>query len=162
MAKIIRDWNALGKAVEKYRAAGKIIVSTNGVFDLLHVGHTRYLQAARALGHRLVVGVNSDAGTRHLKGPGRPFVSEDERMELLAALACVDLVTLFDEPTPEALLEVVRPDIHAKGGDYHLALLPEAGVVKRHGGKVVTVPFEDGFSTTSLAEKIGAIVVTRG
>src|SRR5947208_9848227 len=106
MGRVIRDWNALSTALEAYRASGKTIVSTNGVFDVLHVGHVRYLQAARNLGDCLVVGVNSDAGTRRLKGPTRPFVPEDDRMELLAALECVDLVTIFDEATPEALLEV--------------------------------------------------------
>ena len=162
MTKIVRDWTHLSAALDGFRAAGKTIVSTNGVFDVLHVGHVRYLQAARGLGDLLVVGVNSDACTRHLKGPSRPFVPEADRMELLAALACVDLVTVFDEPTPEALLEVVRPNIHAKGGDYHAALLPESAVVRRHGGTVVSVPFESGYSTTSLAERIGSIMTERG
>jgi len=162
MGKVIRDWNALAAALEEFRTAGKTIVSTNGVFDVLHVGHVRYLQAARDLGDCLVVGVNSDEGTTHLKGPTRPFVKESDRMELLAALTCVDFVTLFNESTPEALLEVIRPNIHAKGGDYHLALLPEATVVERHGGKVVSVPFDEGYSTTSLTERIGHVLADRG
>ncbi len=162
MATILRGWESLSVALKPLRAAGKTIVSTNGVFDVLHVGHVRYLRAARRLGDCLVVAVNSDACTRHLKGPGRPFVPEAERMEMLAALACVDFVTLFEEPTPEAVLDVVRPAIHAKGGDYHLALLPEAEIVVRNGGRVVTVPFEDGYSTTSLAERIGSVVGARG
>jgi rfaE bifunctional protein nucleotidyltransferase chain/domain len=161
MARIITDWNLLAAALAECRTEGKIIVSTNGVFDVLHVGHTRYLQAARALGDCLVVGVNSDASTTRLKGPARPFVSQADRMEMLAALACVDLVTLFDEPTPEALLEVVRPNIHAKGGDYHEALLPEGAVVRKHGGTVVTVRLEEGYSTTSLADRIGAALAVR-
>ena len=162
MAQIIHDWGLLAAALAEYRAAGKKIVSTNGVFDLLHVGHVRYLQVARSLGDCLVVGVNSDACTLHLKGPDRPFVPQDDRVELLAALACVDFVTLFNEPTPEALLDVVQPDIHAKGGDYHLALLPETAVVHRHGGQVVTVPFQEGYSTTSLTERIAAVLMQRG
>ncbi len=155
MGKVVTDWQALSAALEDYRAAGRTIVSTNGVFDILHVGHVRYLQAARKLGDCLVVGVNSDECTRHLKGPTRPFVNEADRMELLAALECVDYVTLFGESTPEALLETIRPNLHAKGGDYHLALLPEAEVVERHGGAVVSVPFEEGHSTTFIADRIG-------
>jgi rfaE bifunctional protein nucleotidyltransferase chain/domain len=162
MGRIIRDWKMLSSAVEEHRSAGKRIVSTNGVFDLLHLGHVRYLQQARELGGCLVVAVNSDACTRHLKGPARPFVGEAERMELLAALASVDIVTLFDEPTPEAVLDVIRPDIHTKGGDYHPALLPEAAVVERHGGKVVAIPFVQGFSTTALAERICAALASGG
>ena len=161
MGQVIHDWKVLSSALEGYRAAGKKIVSTNGVFDVLHVGHARYLQAARNLGDCLVVGVNSDICTRNLKGPDRPFVPEAERMELLAALACVDFVTVFDEPTPEALLEVVRPHLHAKGGDYHLALLPETVVVQRHGGEVVTIPFQEGYSTTLLSERIADILAQR-
>jgi rfaE bifunctional protein nucleotidyltransferase chain/domain len=162
MGQVIQDWKLLSTALEDYRAAGRKIVSTNGVFDVLHVGHARYLQAARKLGDCLVVGVNSDACTRHLKGPDRPFVPEAERMELVAALGCVDIVTIFDEPTPEALLDVIRPNVHAKGGDYHLALLPEAAIVQSHGGEVVTIPFEEGYSTTSLSERIGAGFTQRG
>lgn len=162
MGKVVRDWNELAGALDKYRSSGLTIVSTNGVFDVLHVGHIRYLKAARNLGDCLVVGVNSDACTRRLKGPTRPFVPEDDRMELLAALECVDLVTIFDEPTPEAMLEIVRPNIHAKGADYHPALLPEAEVVEQHGGTVVAVPFEEGHSTTSLAERIGKTLSSLG
>ena len=158
MGRILQDWTLLSAAIDEFRAAGKQIVSTNGVFDVLHVGHARYLKAASNLGGCLVVGVNSDACTRNLKGPTRPFVNESDRMELIASLGCVDLVTLFDEPTPEALLEVVRPDIHAKGGDYHPALLPETAVVERHGGKVVAVPFIEGYSTSSLTERIGSVL----
>ncbi len=162
MGKVVRDWRVLSSALDELRADGKNIVSTNGVFDVVHVGHIRYLQAARRLGDCLVVGVNSDAGTRHLKGPTRPFVTEADRMELLAALSCVDFVTLFEESTPEALLEAIRPDIHAKGGNYHLAFLPEAEVVERHGGRVEVVPFEQGYSTTALAERIGRILAEHG
>jgi D-beta-D-heptose 7-phosphate kinase/D-beta-D-heptose 1-phosphate adenosyltransferase len=146
-----REVAALG---ESLRAEGRRIVFTNGCFDLLHVGHARYLVAARELGDALVVGVNSDASVRALKGPARPLVPEGERAELLAALRAVDYVTLFPEPTPEAVIELLRPDIHVKGGDYRLEDLPEAESVRRAGGRVVLLPFTAGRSTTALVERI--------
>lgn len=135
------------------------VVLTNGVFDLLHVGHLRYLQAARALGDLLIVGVNSDASTRALKGPARPIVPEDERAELLAGLACVDAVTIFPETTAVSLVETILPDIWVKGGDYGsleeaLPRLPEAVTVQRLGGEVRLLPFVEGRSTTLLVERI--------
>src|SRR6059058_3387522 len=108
----------LSERSKQLRAAGKKMVATNGCFDLLHVGHVRYLQAARALGDMLIIGLNSDASVRAYKGPTRPLVAQDERAELLAALACVDYVTIFDEPTAEALMAALQPDIYVKGGDY--------------------------------------------
>ena len=156
MGQVIHSWEELADILAEPRARQERIVSTNGVFDLLHVGHVRTLQAARALGDLLVVGINSDAGARRLKGPARPFVPQEERAEMLAALACVDYVTFFDEPTPSALLEVVRPAIHVKGGDYMTGEMPETEVVERHGGKVVTLPFVAGHSTTDLARRIAA------
>lgn len=156
MGEVIRDWHQLAQILEARRAKGERIVTTNGVFDVLHVGHVRCLLSARQLGDLLVVGINTDACTARLKGPERPFVREDERAELLAALACVDYVTLFDEQTPEALLEVLRPDIHVKGGDYDPAALPETAIVERGGGKVVALPFVAGRSTTGLVERIRA------
>src|SRR5881275_839903 len=108
----------LSERSEQLRAAGKKLVATNGCFDLLHVGHVRYLQAARALGDLLIVGLNSDASVRAYKGPGRPLVPQDERAELLAALRCVDYVVIFDEPTASALVSALQPDIYVKGGDY--------------------------------------------
>jgi rfaE bifunctional protein nucleotidyltransferase chain/domain len=128
------------------------VVFTNGCFDLLHVGHARYLQQARALGDALVVGVNTDASVRRLKGEGRPIVPEEERAELIAALACVDYVTLFGEPTPEALLAHLRPDLHVKGGDYREEDLPESPLVRGWGGQVVILPLTPGRSTTQLIE----------
>ncbi len=154
MGEFVASWEELARKLNLRREWEETIVSTNGVFDVLHVGHLRYLQAARALGDLLVVGVNSDACTRHLKGPARPFVPERERAEMLAGLACVDYVTLFDEPTPEQLLEVVRPALHVKGGDYHVEQMPETAVVRRHGGEVVTVAFVPEHSTTGLVERI--------
>lgn len=156
MGRVMASARELERALEAHRARGERIVSTNGVFDILHVGHARYLQAARALGDVLVVGINSDASTRALKGPDRPFVGEEERAELVAALACVDYTIIFGERTPDALLAVVRPTTHVKGGDYRAEDLPEAAVVRRYGGDVRTVSFIPGRSTTGLAERIAA------
>lgn len=154
MGTFIASWEELAQRLETHRQRGEHIVSTNGVFDVLHVGHVRYLQQARALGDLLVVGVNSDACTRRLKGDSRPYVPEAERAELLAALACVDYVTLFEEPTPEALLRVLRPAIHAKGGDYDVEQMPETPLVRAFGGEVIALPFVAEHSTSSLAERI--------
>jgi rfaE bifunctional protein nucleotidyltransferase chain/domain len=138
------------------RAEGKRVVFTNGVFDILHVGHVRYLQAARALGDTLLVGVNSDASVRRLnKGPERPLNPEDERAEVLDALACVDSVCIFGEDTPHDLIEAIRPNIHAKGGDYGSPdALPEAALVRSLGGEVVLLSLVPGRSTTSLLRRI--------
>ena len=139
---------------ERLRAEGRKVVFTNGCFDVLHVGHVRYLQQARALGDLLVVGVNTDAGVRRLKGPQRPIVPEEERAELLAALECVDYVILFDEPTPEESLRELRPAIHAKGGDYTEEQLPEAAIVRGYGGDVRIMPLVPGRSTTDIVNRI--------
>lgn len=148
------EWTELVTILEAERKQGKKIVTTNGVFDLLHIGHVRYLQAARALGDLLVVGINSDACTRRLKGENRPFVPEKERAEMLLALRCVDYVVLFEEDTPEHLLSVLRPHIHTKGGDYDVEAMPETAIVRAHGGEVKTLPFVAGHSTTTLAKLI--------
>lgn len=141
----------------RLRGEGKRVVFTNGVFDILHVGHVRYLQAARALGDALLVGVNSDASVRRLKGPTRPLNPEDERAEVIAALSCVDGVCVFGEDTPHALIEAVRPNIHAKGGDYKTPdALPEAELVRSLGGEVVILPLVPGRSTTRLLERAAA------
>jgi D-beta-D-heptose 7-phosphate kinase/D-beta-D-heptose 1-phosphate adenosyltransferase len=141
--------------VAEARRAGKRIVFTNGCFDLLHVGHVRYLAAARAAGDLLVVGVNSDASVRRLsKGPARPLVAEAARAEVLAALAAVDLVTIFDEDTPAALVRAVEPDVLAKGGDWTPERVVGRDVVEARGGRVLIVPTVAGFSTSALAERI--------
>ena len=143
------------EARERLREAGKQVVCTNGVFDILHVGHVRYLQAARGLGDALLVGLNSDASACGLKGPGRPLVPQAERAEILCALSCVDHVIIFEEPTAEAVLEALRPDVYVKGGDYRDAKpLPEAPVVTRHGGRVVILPYTPGRSTTQMIEHL--------
>jgi rfaE bifunctional protein nucleotidyltransferase chain/domain len=140
--------------VEAAQAAGKRVVFTNGVFDVLHVGHARYLEEARALGDALVVGLNSDASTRAIKGAGRPIVRQAERQELLLALRCVDAVVVFDEPTAEAVLEALRPDVYVKGGDYAEQGPPEAPTVRRYGGEVRTLQLVEGRSTSDLIETI--------
>jgi rfaE bifunctional protein nucleotidyltransferase chain/domain len=137
------------------RASGKHVVFTNGVFDILHVGHVRYLQQARALGDALLVGINSDASVRRLKGPTRPINPEDERAEVIAALACVDATCIFTEDRPDGLIEVVRPHVHAKGGDYAGPdALPETPLVRALGGEVVILPMVAGRSTTRIVEAL--------
>jgi rfaE bifunctional protein nucleotidyltransferase chain/domain len=139
------------------RASGARVVLTNGTFDLLHVGHVRALEEARALGDVLVVGVNSDASVRAYKGPGRPVVPEQERAEIVASLGCVDFVVLFSEPTAEVLIRALRPDIHAKGTDYRKDDVPEAAVVREVGGKVVIVGDPKNHSATDLIRRIRAL-----
>ena len=135
--------------------AGLRVVLANGCFDLLHRGHAAYLAEARALGDRLVVGVNTDASFRRLnKGPGRPVVSEEDRAYLLAALASVDAVCLFDEDTPRALVSRLLPDILVKGGDYRIAEVVGKDEVEAAGGRVVLIPFVQGYSTTELIRRI--------
>lgn len=139
------------------RRQGKRIVFTNGCFDLMHIGHTRYLQAARELGDVLVVGVNSDASVRSLnKGPGRPIVPHVQRAEVLAALACVDYVVVFDEPDPGALIRALQPDVLVKGGDWTPDRIVGREVVEARGGRVLTIPLVPGVSTTALVERIQA------
>ena len=131
------------------------IVFTNGVFDILHRGHVTYLARARALGAALVVAVNSDASVRMLnKGTDRPLNAQEDRAELLAALECVSVVTVFADPVPLSALEAVRPEIYVKGGDYDMSLIPEAAAVARWGGKAIAIPFEHELSTTSLLARI--------
>ena len=142
--------------LEGWRAAGESIVFTNGVFDLLHRGHVEYLEEAAALGDRLVVGVNADASVRRLKGPERPLTPEAERVELLEALACVDLVLRFAEETPERLIAEVAPDVLVKGGDWALERIAGREFVEARGGKVLNVPLREGLSTTALLERIRA------
>ena len=141
--------------VERERRAGKTIVFTNGVFDLLHVGHLRYLRYARALGQTLVVGVNSDASVRRLgKGDDRPVTPENERAELLSGLSCVDAVVIFDEDTPARMVEQLQPDVLVKGADWEGRDIPGRDTVERRGGSVVFAPFEAGYSTTRILDTI--------
>ena len=142
------------EACDTVRADGATIVFTNGCFDILHTGHVRYLTAAAEMGDFLVIGLNSDASVRRLKGEGRPVVPEADRAEVLDALRAVDIVTVFDEPTAEELVRLVRPDVYAKGGDYSLDALPEAKIVQAAGGRVELIPFVEGRSTTTVIERI--------
>jgi len=139
---------------EGLRATGKTLVFTNGVFDLLHVGHVRYLAGARALGDALVVAVNSDRAVRKLKGEGRPIVIEHERAEILAALRQVDFVTLFDEVSPRSLIARLLPDVLVKGGDYALDEIHGREEVEAAGGRVVSLPFIAGASTTNILDRM--------
>jgi D-glycero-beta-D-manno-heptose 1-phosphate adenylyltransferase len=132
-------------------------VLTNGVFDLLHRGHVSYLQAARALGAQLVVALNSDASAKRLgKGADRPINRQADRAFVIAALACVDAVTFFDEDSPCTMIEALRPDIIVKGGDYDMSRLPETKLVQSWGGRAVALPFEAGYSTSDLLRRIRA------
>ena len=153
-AKVILDREELLRVRARLRAGGRRLVFTNGCFDILHVGHVRYLSAARALGDALLVAINSDASVRALKGAGRPILSEDERAEILAALSSVDFVTVFEEESPRALISEVLPDVLVKGGDYGLDEIHGREEVERAGGRVLSLPFVEGASTTGIIERI--------
>ncbi|TDX02213.1 D-glycero-beta-D-manno-heptose 1-phosphate adenylyltransferase [Dinghuibacter silviterrae] len=140
--------------VERERFLSRRIVFTNGCFDILHRGHIDCLGKAASFGDYLIVGVNTDAGTRRLKGPQRPVNKEGDRLLLLAALEVVDAVILFDEPTPIELIKAIRPDVLAKGGDYNIDTIVGAKEVMGWGGSVEVIPYEQGYSTTGLIEKI--------
>src|SRR5258705_742782 len=139
---------------QSLRAAGKTLVFTNGVFDLLHVGHVRYLAAARALGDALIVAVNSDRTVRELKGDGRPLLNENERAEILAALRPVDYVTIFDDVSPRSLIARLFPDVLVKGGDYALDEIHGCEEVEAAGGCVVSLPFVAGVSSSAIIERM--------
>ena len=139
---------------QRLRAAGKRLVFTNGVFDLLHVGHVRYLEQARALGDALLVAINSDRTVRELKGPARPVFDQAERAEILAALRFVDYVTVFDDVSPRSLIAELLPDVLVKGGDYQLDQIHGREEVEAAGGKVISLPFVEGASTTQIVEKM--------
>ena len=141
---------------DKLRAAGKKLVATNGCFDLLHVGHVRYLQAARALGDLLAVGVNGDRSVRELKGRERPIITENDRAEVLAALQCVDLVTIFPEDRATRFIAAIRPAIYVKGGDYTSETLnnEERKVLEELGAEIRLIPFQPGYSTSGLIDQL--------
>ena len=150
----ILSWDALKREVDRLRAAGKQIAFTNGCFDILHVGHVRYLRDARRTGDCLIAALNSDASVRTIKGEKRPLVPQAERAEVVASLACVDYVTLFEEQTPLRLIQYLRPDVLVKGADW-----PEEQVVGREavlswGGRVVLCPLTEGISTTNIVARV--------
>ncbi|MCU0701969.1 MAG: adenylyltransferase/cytidyltransferase family protein [Myxococcaceae bacterium] len=138
-----------------WRQQGQTVALANGAFDLLHVGHVRYLQGARALADRLVVAVNSDASTRRLKGVGRPVVPEEERAELVAALACTDAVLVFSEPDVRGVIRALRPDVHVKGTDYSPETIPERDEVLAYGGRVAVAGDPKDHSTSELVKRLG-------
>ncbi len=140
--------------IKNWQKEGSKIVFSNGCFDILHAGHVDYLEKARHLGDKLVVGLNSDASVKSIKGKGRPLVSEVARAKVLAALQFVDLVTLFKEDTPHRLIEITLPDILVKGDDYSISEIVGADIVENNGGKVETIPLLKGYSTSALIDKI--------
>ena len=147
-----RGW--LASAVTTLKREGKQVVFTNGCFDLLHVGHVRLLEQARQLGDVLVVGINSDRSVRRLKGPSRPLVKERDRAQVLARLASVDYVTVFDEATPHALIAALKPNVLVKSADWAMREVVGRDVLKRSGGRVVRIPLVKGYSTTGLVERL--------
>ena len=151
--KILSREQAVQRA-DQWRASGQSIVFTNGCFDIVHLGHIDYLEKARALGQRLILGLNTDASVSCIKGPMRPVVDEYARARLMAALEFVDAVTLFGEPTPLELIEAIRPDVLVKGDDYTVASIVGADFVLARGGRVETVALVPGYSTTKLIERI--------
>ena len=159
MSNKVVTMSALPARVKELRASGKKVVATNGCFDLLHAGHVRYLKTARALGDILVVGLNGNASVRELKGEGRPLNDEKDRAEVLAALESVDLVTIFPELRATGFLESVAPDIYVKGGDYKSDTLnaEERATLEKIGAKIDIVPFEKGYSTTRIIEKLRGV-----
>ena len=140
--------------IARLRAAGNTVVFTNGVFDLLHPGHLRYLQHARRLGDALIVGINSDRSVRIIKGPDRPITPERERAEVVAALTCVDGVVIFDEETPQQVIATLQPDVLVKGADWAEDAIVGRDIVEAGGGKVVRVAIEPGYSTTGIIDRI--------
>lgn len=152
--KLFLDRKGLAKVLRKKQKQGKKVVTTNGCFDLLHVGHIRYLQEAKKLGDILVIGVNSDESVKQIKSDKRPLIPEEERAEMLAGMECVDYVTIFSELDPIPLIHELKPDVHVKGGDYTLEELPERKAVESYGGKCVVGINIPGRSTTDIIHSI--------
>ena len=150
----IKTIKELKNISEELRNRNKTIITTNGVFDILHIGHIRYLQEAKKLGDVLIVAINSDSSTKKIKGPKRPLNNEKDRTEALAALECVDFVTIFNEESPIKILEQIKPNIHVKGGDYDMSQIIEKDAVEKNNGKIVLIPEVKGYSTTALIHRI--------
>ncbi len=153
MGQILRREN-IAEFVRNLQKSGKTVVTTNGCFDILHVGHVRYLQKTKSFGDYSVVLLNSDKSVRSIKGPTRPVNTELDRAEVLCALSCVDYVVLFDEDSPRDLLDEIKPDVYTKGADYTMETLPEADIMKKNGTKVEFITFVEGKSTTNTIEKM--------
>src|SRR3989338_1553071 len=154
MPKKIKNISELKKIVAELKSRNKKIVTTNGVFDILHIGHIRYLKEAKKLGGILIAAINSDSSTKKLKGPKRHLNNENDRAEALAALECVDYVTVFNEENPIKILGIIKPNIHAKGCDYDISQIIEKAAVEKNNGKVVLIPKVRGYSTTDFIKKI--------
>jgi rfaE bifunctional protein nucleotidyltransferase chain/domain len=150
----VLTWEQTASFVRTARRSGRRVVFTNGVFDLLHPGHVRYLQQARSLGDMLIVGLNADASVRRNKGPDRPITPQDERAEVLGALECVDAVVIFEEDTPAEIVRLVQPDVLVKGADWPADQIVGRDTVEARGGRVVLVPVEQGHSTSAIVERI--------
>ena len=157
MNKIFLDTNQLKNRIRQLRDKGKKIVFTNGCFDIVHAGHIYYLKEAKKLGDFLVVALNSDNSIKRIKGKNRPIISEENRLIVLEALYFVDFVTVFDEDTPYNLIDMLVPDILVKGGDWDIDKIVGKDIVEQNGGNVINIPFKEGFSTTSIIEKIREI-----
>lgn len=153
----IKSWEEISILCGELKAQSARIVFTNGCFDLLHAGHTQYLEQAQALGDILVVGLNSDASVQRLKGEGRPVVSQDDRALVLAALESVDFVVTFDQATPYGLIDLIKPDVLVKGGDWKPEEIVGADIVLAGGGQVLSLPFKAGLSSTTLIQRIKAL-----
>lgn len=151
---MLLDREKLGEIVKELKKQGKTIVFTNGCFDILHVGHLKYLNEAKRQGDILIVGVNSDSSVKKLKGETRPINNQYDRAEILGGLKAVDFTTIFEEQTPIETLEIIKPNIHIKGGDYKKEDLPETEIVEKNGGEVRILSFVDGKSTTNIINKI--------
>jgi rfaE bifunctional protein nucleotidyltransferase chain/domain len=150
----IKSWKHLKEQVELWKKAGEKVVFSNGCFDILHLGHIDYLEKARSLGNRLVIGLNNDESVRQLKGPERPVNNEIARARILAALEFVDGITIFSEDTPKELISFLIPDILVKGSDYNIDNIVGADIVMANGGEVKTIDLVDGYSTTNLIQKL--------
>jgi|TARA_Y100000031_G_scaffold151676_1_gene193396 rfaE bifunctional protein nucleotidyltransferase chain/domain len=153
----IKTIEELKGIVEKLKEENKKIVTTNGVFDILHIGHIRYLQEAKKLGEVLIVGINSNNSVKRIKDPKRPLNNENDRAESVAALECVNYVTIFQEENPIEILEIIKPNVHVKGGDYKIERIIEKKVVEKNKGKIVLIPEIEGYSTTELINKIAEL-----
>jgi len=148
------DRKEIRALIDNIHAQGKTVVTTNGCFDILHVGHVRYLEKTKSFGDYLIVLLNSDKSVRSIKGPTRPINNEDDRAEILSALRCVDYVVLFDEDSPKNLLDEMKPDVYTKGADYTLATLPEADIMIKNNTRVEFIEFVEGKSTTNILKKV--------
>ncbi len=153
MGQVLRREN-IAEFVRNLQKSGKTVVVTNGCFDILHVGHIRYLQKTKSFADYMIVLLNSDKSVRLIKGEGRPINNENDRAEILCALSCVDYVVLFDEKSPRDLLDEIKPDVYTKGADYNMDSLPEADIIKKNGTRVEFIDFVQGKSTTNTINKI--------